>query len=59
MGYIDILIPLLAGILFLTLPEKLLKPTDTNFKKKKSLISKCGYVLIGISVLYFLIKTFA
>lgn len=58
MGYIDVAIPLIVGIIFLTIPDKLVKPTDIAFEKKKSLIKKCGYVLLGVAVLYFAIKYF-
>ena len=58
MGYIDVIIPLVAGVTFTMAPDVLIKPTDTNFEKKKSLIKKGGLVLIGVSILYFLIKIF-
>jgi hypothetical protein len=59
MGYIDILIPLIAGIVFLMIPDKLIKARDATYEKKKSLLKKCGYLLIGVSILYFVIKTFS
>ena len=59
MGYIDVAIPLIAGIACLAIPDKFVKPTDPDYEKKKSLIKKCGYVLTGVAILYFFIKLFA
>ena len=58
MGYIDIAIPLIAGLVFIAIPDILIKTRDVTYEKKKSLITKCGYVLIVVSVLYFIAKIF-
>lgn len=58
MGYIDIAIPLIAGLIFITIPDKLIKTIDASYEKKKALLKKCGYVLIAVSVGYFIIKMF-
>lgn len=58
MGYIDIAIPLIAGLVILAIPDKFIKTEDANYEKKKSLLIKCGYGLIAVSVLYFIAKTF-
>lgn len=56
MGYFDIAIPLIAGLVFVAIPDKLIKTRDATYRKKKSLITKCGYILIAVSVLYFIVK---
>ncbi len=59
MDYIDILIPLIIGMVFLIVPGKLINSKDGAYEKKKSLIKKCGYLLVGVSTLSFVIKTFS
>jgi hypothetical protein len=56
MGYIDILIPLIAGIFFIASPQSIIKPDDPLFEKKKSIYQKGGYTLVGVAVLYGIIK---
>ena len=58
MSYIDVAIPLIAGLVFIAIPNKLIKTRDATYQKKKSLITKCGYILIAVSVLYFIGKIF-
>ena len=58
MGYIDVAIPLIAGLLVITIPDKLIQTRDATYEKKKSLITKSGYVLIAVSLLYFVVKIF-
>jgi len=58
MGYINIAIPLIAGLVFIAIPDKLIKTRDATYEKKKSLLTKCGYGLIAVSVLYFIVKIF-
>jgi hypothetical protein len=56
MGYIDIFIPLIIGLLLTTSPQIFLKQEDPQFEKKKSTFQKAGYVLVGVAILYSLIK---
>lgn len=56
MSYIDIAIPLISGLVFITIPDKLIKTRDATYEKKKSLIKKSGYILIAVSVGYFIVK---
>jgi hypothetical protein len=56
MGYIDVLIPLAAGILFIASPERLITKKDQTYDRKKLLLKRCGYVLIGVAALYLVIK---
>ncbi len=58
MSYVDIIIPLIGGIIFTFFPENLLKTRDDTFEKKKSLLKKCGYLLLGVSMLYLIIIIF-
>jgi hypothetical protein len=52
---IDILIPLVPGIVLVAFPNMLTQKTATaeEAAKKKSKLRKIGYVLIGVAALYF------
>jgi hypothetical protein len=57
MDYIDIFIPLIIGFVCVAIPDKFTKSKDAATQAKtKSLITKVGYVLIAVSVVYFVIK---
>jgi hypothetical protein len=56
MGTIDILIPLVIGLLFITCPQVIIKAEDPQFEKKKRTFQKIGYGLLGVSILYGIIK---
>ncbi|MEP7128477.1 MAG: hypothetical protein ABI729_06400 [Chitinophagales bacterium] len=56
MGYIDIAIPLIAGLILIAIPDKLIPTKDATFEKKKSLLTKSGFLLIMVAVLFFVIK---
>ncbi|CAN5681433.1 hypothetical protein BH11BAC3_BH11BAC3_34780 [soil metagenome] len=58
MGYINIVIPLFAGLLLLAIPGKLIKTRDATYEKKKSLLKIAGYVIIVVAVLYFVVIAF-
>lgn len=58
MSYIDILIPFVAGLFFILSPESMINPVDTSFEKKKSRFRTGGFILIGVAVLYSIIKVF-
>ena len=57
MSLIDVLIPLIPGILLVAFPNILTPKTASadEAAKKKSKLRKIGYVLIGVGVLYFLL----
>jgi hypothetical protein len=59
MSYIDIIIPLALGLLLISSPESMVKRTDPSFEKKKSIFQKSGYILLGVAVLYGIIKILA
>ena len=42
MSYIDIIIPLLAGLAFIAIPDKLIKTRDATYEKKKVSTKKSG-----------------
>lgn len=58
MSYIDIFIPLGAGIVCLLFPDILIQKQDATYEKKKSLFKKGGFVLIGVAAIYLLILLF-
>lgn len=58
MSYIDVLFPLLGGIYLVTSGDKLIKQNDSSSDKKKSMLKKAGYGLIGVSIIYLVIKFF-
>jgi hypothetical protein len=59
MSYIDLIIPLIGGIIFTFFPDTLIKTKDDTFEKKKSLLKKCGYLLLAVSILYLFIILFS
>ena len=59
MGFSDVLIPLAIGLLLIAVPETFVKRTDPSFEKKRILFRKLGFILIGVAVLYGVIKMFA
>jgi hypothetical protein len=58
MAFVDILIPLAAGLLFIFAPNLFVKPSSEKYESKKKLFKKLGFALLGVSVLYFIIKLF-
>ena len=58
MSYIDVLIPLICGIMLLAAPQSVFKPkgTEEEIARKKKVGRMCGVVLIGVAVLYLFIK---
>ena len=57
MSYIDILIPLIIGIVCIAIPSKFTKSKDAAIQEKtKALITKVGYVLIAVSALFYVIR---
>jgi hypothetical protein len=55
MSLIDVLIPLVPGILLVAFPQMLTPKTASaeEAAKKKRKLRKIGYVLIGVAALYF------
>ena len=58
MRYIDIAIPLIAGLVLVAISAKLSKERDGTYEKKKPSIKKCGYALIVVAVFYSFLKMF-
>lgn len=58
MSFIDVAIPLFAGILLITSPRLFTKAQGEAFKKTKNKLRKIGIVLVCVAVLYLLIKIF-
>jgi len=56
MAYIDVLIPLALGLLLFLAPNSLIPTTDAASEKKKRLLKVCGLVLVGVGILYLIIK---
>lgn len=56
MAYIDILIPLLLGILAIASPETLVKDSVPDAMKKRSLLRKAGYILVLAAIIYGVVK---
>ena len=55
MSYINSIIPLIAGIVCITMPQVLTKATDKDFEKNRAKLKKVGFALVGIAVLYLLV----
>ena len=58
MNYVDVLIPLLAGIYIFLFPDNLIKTRDATYEKKKSILKKAGIGLIAVGVLNVIVKVF-
>ena len=54
-AYINALIPFVLGLIAILVPDKLIPPTDPNPAKKKIILRRGGYLLIGVSVIYLLV----
>lgn len=57
MSGVDVLIPLLAGILLVARPQIFFKSaaSDEEMARKRRRIRSIGYVLLGVAALYFVI----
>jgi hypothetical protein len=57
MSVVDVLIPLIAGILLVARPQIFLKSggSDEEMANKRRRIRSIGYVLLGVAVLYFVV----
>ncbi|SFE44152.1 hypothetical protein SAMN05518672_106134 [Chitinophaga sp. CF118] len=55
MGYKDIFIPLVVGLILIFGGEKLIKRQDPAFQRKKRSLRIGGYILLGIAALYTII----
>ena len=56
MSYIDVLIPGVVGLLLLTSPRIFTKAEGEKFEKAKSKFRTIGFVLIGVAILYLIMK---
>jgi len=56
MHYADVFIPLVVGLLFAFAPDALLKPDAQDYYKKRKRLKIAGFVLVGVAVLYFVVK---
>ena len=56
MSYIDVLIPGIIGLLLLTSPRLFTKAEGEKFEKTKGTLRKIGFVLIGVAILYLIVK---
>ena len=52
MGYKDIFIPLVVGLVFIFGGGRLIKPQDPAYQRKKRSLKIGGYILLAIAALY-------
>ena len=57
MSLVDVLIPLIAGVLLVARPQLFFKSagSDGEMAKKRRRLRTIGYVLMGVAALYFVI----
>jgi len=57
MSIVDVLIPLIPGILLVTRPQIFFKSggSDEEMAKKRRRMRLIGYVLLGVATLYFVV----
>lgn len=53
---IDVLIPLVAGLLLIFSPQIFIKSTSANFEKSKATMKTIGIILVAVAVIYFLLS---
>jgi hypothetical protein len=58
MQYIDSIIPFALGVLLISFPSMFTKSTGLVFEKTKGKLKMVGFVLIGVALLFLLIKIF-
>ena len=56
MSYIDVLIPGIIGLLLVTSPRLFTKAQGETFEKTKSKLRTIGFVLLGVALLYFILR---
>jgi uncharacterized protein YjeT (DUF2065 family) len=56
MSYIDVLIPGIIGVLLLSSPRLFTKAEGEKFEQAKTKLRTIGFVLIGVAILYLLVK---
>jgi uncharacterized protein YjeT (DUF2065 family) len=56
MSYIDVLIPGIIGLLLVTAPRLFTKSQGETFEKAKKKLRTIGLVLIGVAVLYLMLR---
>lgn len=55
-SFIDEIIMALIGLMAVLYPQTLVKPDKGDYLKKVAILKKCGYVLLGVSIILTLIK---
>jgi uncharacterized protein YjeT (DUF2065 family) len=58
MSFLDVLIPGIIGLLLLTSPRLFTKAEGEKFEKAKGTLRKIGFGLIGVAILYLIVKLF-
>ena len=56
MSYIDVLIPGMIGVLLVTAPRLFTKAEGTKYEQAKGKLRTIGFVLIGVAILYLIVK---
>ena len=56
MSYIDVLIPGTIGLLLVTMPRLFTKSQGETFEKTRRKLRTIGFVLIGVALLYFILR---
>jgi len=56
MSYIDVFIPGMIGLLLLTSPRLFTKAEGEKFEQTKAKLRTIGLVLIGVAILYLVMK---
>ena len=56
MSYIDVLIPGIIGLLLVTSPRLFTKAQGETFEKTKRKLRTIGFVLLGVALLYLVLR---
>lgn len=56
MSYTSVIVPIVVGLIFLVGYKNMVKPDVPDYQRKRKTLKIMGVVLVGIGVLYFILK---
>lgn len=57
--YLDLLIPLVIGVFFISSGGSLIKPTAVAYQKKRKILTYCGYGLLAVACLQAVLRYYS
>ena len=56
MYYIDVFIPLVLGVMAISIPQILIKENHPKLERRTIIMRRIGYGLVGLTVLYGIVR---